>query len=711
MWKFGVAGLVWALVVPQLAFGQVARIDEIVVEETEEVRALQERRESPVAKTVITKKEMEELGGQTAADVLRRLPRLYFSGPPGTSKDVRQAGLDKEFQNGLINGNRPPGGGEKREIALDRIPVEMIERIEVFKNPTAAHDSDAIAGIVNVIIKQPPKTRTFSATVSGSYSDQADKLGNKVTLQYGDRTGPLSYTLGGSRSDEYRGIEKTVIDAGPKNEREETVEVVRTTSVGANLSLSAQLGERDRITFKPYLTDQSEKKNKTKDLFNLTTGALKNRDIEEEDKDQLLKSYGLEWEHRFAGGSALRLQGMHSTNEEDKFKAIEKFNAALNLQRTEFEKELKEDRERVLGADYKIPLSGPWDTEHLVSLGVKLRDKDRTVRKDKWQINAATGVVTDTTSPLDSYRMEERITGYYVMDEVALTDRFILTPGVRVEVTDGEYLTADGQRGTADDTDVNPSLHALYKIGRGYQLRGSYARTIGRPPFKDKVPIRSEKKDKIELGNPDLQAAISKNYEAAIEKFFGRGGLVAIGAFYKNIDGVIEKRQIGVDPGTGLPIEMPVNAGEATVKGLDFEVRTDLGFIALPNVTLNANYTLQDSEVKDPNTGATRRMKDHPQHLANLIARYTHRPLGFGASVGVNYIGKKVDETNPLTPTKEEKAFTTLDASITQKIYGGASLFASANNILNEKREKNDGLKKEIEEVGRMFYLGVRFDL
>lgn len=425
--KLLLMALLASLIPAPLLAAEVNRVGEIVVEESEEIRALQERRESAVSKTVITTKEMEELGGQTAADVLRRLPRLYFSGPPGTNKDVRQAGLDKEFQNVLINGNRPPGGGEKREIALDRIPVEMIERIEVLKNPTAAYDSDAVAGIVNIITKQPPKTRGLSASVSGSYSDQADKLGNKLTLQYGDRSGPLGYSLGGSRNDEYRGVGKTVIDAGAKNEREQTAEEVRTLTVGANLALGAQLGERNRLTFKPYLSDMSEKKDKRKDLYNLATGARKNRDVESEAKDQMLRSFGLEWDHRFTGGSTLRLHGMHSKNEEDKFKTIDKFNAALAFQRTEFEKEAKNDQERVLGADYKIALPGPWDTNHLLSLGVKLRDKDRRVRKDKWQINAA-GAFTDTTNPLDSYRVEETITAFYLMDEAAFTDNFILTP-------------------------------------------------------------------------------------------------------------------------------------------------------------------------------------------------------------------------------------------------------------------------------------------
>lgn len=655
---------------------EVPVVDRILIEETEEAKALTERKESSYAKTVITKKELEELGGQTAADVLRRLPRIFFSGPPATNKDVRMAGLDKEFQNVLINGNRPPGGGEKREFALDRIPVEDIERIEVLKNPTAAYDSDAIAGIVNIVLKEPPKTQSLSASVSLNYNDLADRFGEKAAASYGDKKGPLGFTIGGVRNREYRGKDKSATDTS-KNEREAETEIVRTTTTSANLRLSYEIGENDKITFSPYLTKQSEAKDKVKTVFNLATGAAKNRNNEKEDKDKVTA--------QFTG-------------------------AGLTFSKNVFENEVKTDRDMVLSADYKTLVSGPFNTEHVLSTGAKYRDKDRDVEKLVYEINSS-GAYKLNSTPDDSYSVREKITAFYVMDEASVSDKLVITPGLRVEITDGEYATSGGRQASGDFTDWNPSLHALYKLGGGLQARGSIARTIGRPPFKEKVPTRSVKADKVEEGNPDLSASKSINYEASVEKFVGKTGVVALGAFYKDIDGMIEKKEIGTDTLTGLPVVKPVNVSEAVVKGIEIEAKSGLGFVGLKDFTVNANYSLLDSEVIDPNTGIKRRAKDQPKSVANVVLRYENKGAGLSASVGVNYIGEKIDDSDPTKPRKVEQPFTQWDASFKKSPYKGASVFGSGVNLFAEKKEKSDGIKTELEEVGRTFLLGLRYDI
>ena len=689
---------------------EVPRTAEIVVEETEEVRAIQERRESSYAKTVITRKEMEELGGQSAADVLRRLPRIYFTGPPTKNKDVRMAGLDKEFQNVLIDGNRPPGGGEKREFALDRIPIELIERIEVLKNPTAAYDADAIGGIVNIILKEPLNARSlylFAGTSVGDLTN--DKFGSKLSANYGDSFGPLSYTIGGTRNDEHWQKEKTSQDLS-KNEREAEIERTRTLTSSLNLGLALQLGKDDRVTFKPFLSEQTETKFKEKPIRVLSTGAYKSKNEESERKEMLLQSYALAWEHRFLGGSSLKLQGLYSENEEKKDKTTAQFTGAtLGFAKNVFEVEDKDDSDILVAADLKMPLAGPFETEHVVSAGVKLRDKDREVTKQVREVGK-TGVSTVTSTPNDSYRVNETIGALYLMDEAALTERFILTPGMRVEMTDGEYTTSGGDSASGKYTDWNPSLHALYKLGWGVQLRGSLARTIARPAFKDKVPTRSVKKDKVEEGNPDLSAATSYNFEAGIEKYLGKSGVVAMNGFYKEIDDVIEKQRIGLDPVSGLPVERPVNAGEATVKGIDFEVKSGLDFIGLNDLSLTGTYTILSSEVRDVNTGVTRKLKDVPSDMGTVVLRYDNRKLGLAASLGMNYTGKKEDQTDP-AKLKKEDAFTQWDLSFTQRLMAGVSLYGSAVNFLNEKKRKVDGARTEVEEAGRTFYAGLRFEL
>ncbi|MBI4350026.1 MAG: TonB-dependent receptor [Elusimicrobia bacterium] len=685
---------------------EVSRVAEIVVEETEEIKALTERRESPHSKTVVTRAEIEELGGQSAADVLRRMPRIYFSGPPAVNKDIRQAGLDKEFQNVLINGNRPPGGGEKREFALDRIPVESIERIEILKNPTAEYDSDSIAGLVNVILRQPPSKARLSVSAGGSRNDLADKNGGKAALSYGNTAGALGFSAGASRSDDYRGKDKSVRDS-VKNEREAELETVRTLTSSLDLGFSWDPGRGTKLTLTPQLLGQREEKVKSRDVYNLLTGARKSRVLEDETKDMLFQSYGLGAERKFKGGSVLKAALLYSRNDEDKDKRSDNYNAALAFTKTAFETESKLDLETVASADYSLPLSGPAGGNHLLSGGFKRRDKDRVVSKYLYEVNAA-GVKSVKSTPNDSYVVDEEITAFYLMDQAELGDSLTLTPGLRVELTDGAYRTAAGTSAAGNFTDWNPSLHARLRLGRGWQARGSFARTIGRPAFKDKVPTRSEKPDKIEEGNPELKAAASLNYEAGLEKFLGKSGVLAAGVFYKDVRDIVEKQQVGTE--SGKPVVKPVNVSEAAVRGLELELKTGLGFIGLERFSLSSGYSLLDSAVKDPVTGQERKLKDQPDSIGSAILRYESVKGAFTASVGANYIGEKKDETDP-AKKKRERAFTQWDLSLKQRLFGGLSLYGSVTNIFNESKLKTEPGRRERESVGRTAFLWLRYEL
>jgi iron complex outermembrane receptor protein len=620
------------------------------------------------------------------------------------------AGLDKEFQGVLINGERPPGGGEKREFALDRIPIEQIDRIEILRNPTASHDSDAVAGIVNVILKAPPKSRTFSVSVAGSTFDLADRVGSKATLEYGDRTGPVGLSLAATHSDEYRPKRKQVEDLD-KGEGQSEREDVQTLGWTANPALELRLGERSRVLLRSFLNSAGEDKTKSVRLWTLSTGAAKSRNEEAEDKVQFLQTHAFEGVHRFARGTSVELRASYSRNVEEKDKRTAQYTgAALAFSKNVFEAEEKVDGDVVSSLDVKSPHAGPFDTGHVLSAGAKIRRKDRSVDKHVREVNAL-GVERITSTPNDSYRVDETVTAVYLMDEASLADWAVLTPGLRMERTSGGYATAGGTEASDAFTDWNPSIHAQLKLGRLLQLRGSMARTIARPEFKAKVPTRVVKSDKIEEGNPDLRATSSLNYEAALEAYLGAGGVFSVGGFYKDVSDVVEKMETGIDGVSGLPVVKPVNAGDAIVRGVDAELKSDLRLAGLPEVTVIAAGSLLDSSVTDPTSGETRRLKDQPRTLARLLLRYEGRRNGLSAAIGVNRVGEKVDDSDPLKPRKVEEAFTQVDLSVSAELGKGARIFASAVNVLGEDRDVRQGGRTEREEVGRSFFAGVRADL
>ncbi|WP_214072827.1 TonB-dependent receptor [Mucilaginibacter sp. dw_454] len=75
-------------------------------------------------------------------------------------------GMEKRYTYTLINGFKIPSPDNKnRYIPLDIFPADIIDRLEVYKSLTPSMEGDAIAGGINLVLKQAPDDFTVSANV------------------------------------------------------------------------------------------------------------------------------------------------------------------------------------------------------------------------------------------------------------------------------------------------------------------------------------------------------------------------------------------------------------------------------------------------------------------------------------------------------------------------------------------------------------------
>ncbi|MCD8482985.1 MAG: TonB-dependent receptor [Verrucomicrobia bacterium] len=160
---------------------------------------------------------------------------------------------------------------------------------------------------------------------------------------------------------------------------------------------------------------------------------------------------------------------------------------------------------------------------------------------------------------------------------------------------------AQRQTSKSSYDDFYPSLHFTYEVNERLQARLAYARTLGRPDISDLAPgirfTNSREEDEtgeerfvIEAFNPNLTAYSGDNFDISLEYYFDTGGLISVGAFYKQIKGFIDNEtvlltqdladQLGIDAifvQQGWLMRRPVNAGDVTIKGLEFAFVQDLG--------------------------------------------------------------------------------------------------------------------------------------
>jgi TonB-dependent receptor len=153
--------------------------------------------------SVATRDSIGQFPDQNVAESVRRLPGVNVLNDQGEGRFVAVRGLDPNLNSASIDGVRTPSPeSDVRSVALDVIPSELIDSIEVKKSLTPDMDADTIGASIqiNTTSSLTRKKPFYSARLEGSYNDLngqwSPKAGvdfsTKITEQLGV-AGGLSY--------------------------------------------------------------------------------------------------------------------------------------------------------------------------------------------------------------------------------------------------------------------------------------------------------------------------------------------------------------------------------------------------------------------------------------------------------------------------------------------------------------------------------------
>jgi iron complex outermembrane receptor protein len=160
--------------------------------------------DSPVPIDVISAKELQATGRTGLKEILGNIvpslemPALGGGGTSASVKPISIRGLSGDYVLVLVNGKRRHTtslinnlsriSGGSTPVDLDLIPTNAIGHIEVLRDGAAAqYGSDAISGVINIILDDAPKGGEFSITGGQQYSKGAPLY--QTDLSYGTALG------------------------------------------------------------------------------------------------------------------------------------------------------------------------------------------------------------------------------------------------------------------------------------------------------------------------------------------------------------------------------------------------------------------------------------------------------------------------------------------------------------------------------------------
>src|SRR5262249_17247981 len=125
----------------------------------------------------------------SVGDQLARVPGVAFTSDIGEHDSPQMRGLAEGYTQVLVNGRPIPGAGNDRTVFVDRIPAEIIDRVEIVRSPGADIDSQGVGGTINIILKDgfslPPGV---IVRAGGIYDIDNEELNEFGALSFSGRT-------------------------------------------------------------------------------------------------------------------------------------------------------------------------------------------------------------------------------------------------------------------------------------------------------------------------------------------------------------------------------------------------------------------------------------------------------------------------------------------------------------------------------------------
>lgn len=629
---------------PALAFAQAAtapaaaasappaRLEEVRIEGRRN-DPTETRRQSSAAKIVIGREEIEQYGDSSLGDVIRRLPGVTQGGRPGRGGELRMRGMGGGYTQILIDGERAPPG-----FSIDQLSPDMVERIELLRAPTAETGARAIAGTLNIVLREPLRQRSdelrpaltaergrvspqFSATRNGRFGEGHSYVLTLNASETRQRTDTLTRT--------------TYTDAGAAGPALDQQGADTTLSLRRNLNLSSRvqwrLGPGEQFMLQPFVLHSESASRGSGHLVALgdTPSAPYATRSSSGDSDLDIARLNLQLMKRLGADTRIELRGglgrfaLDAQSAQDEAAADGSPVLAQRGDTTIRDRSwsLSGKLLHQLGAGHS--LVGGWELEN--------------VRRTETSATLIGGVLQEGATGTDLLARTRRH-ALYLQDEWDPAPDWSAYLGLRSENI--RTLSTSGAAPVDNrSTVVSPLAHVVWRFAapKRDQLRLSLTQSYRAPSLQNlialpalntlyPVPGGNVASAPDRAGNPALLPELAQGIDFAFERYLNAGGVLSANLFVRRIHDLIRNVTALEDVAwADQPrwVSRPRNLGDATTQGLEFDAKFRLSELRedLPPLSLRLNLSLYRSRV-DSVPGPDNRIDQQPQATGNFGADY-----------------------------------------------------------------------------------------
>ena len=520
----------------------------------------QSRQLSTAAKMVFGREELDRNGDSSVGEILKRLPGVTMGGPPGRGGGggVRMRGLGNGYTQMLVNGERPPAG-----FSLESLAPDQVERIEVMRGPVAEHSTQAVAGTINIVLREGYQQKDVQLKLSDSIEQGRHTPNVSLTAPF--KAGALSVLMNGSltsgkqadQSVTYN--EDTVVNGTAEDgtvalrQRVDAVSERTTRSINMAPRLSYRFDNGDTLNFQPFIMANRSDGDSTSTLvqpigvrapeYALAQGTSDSRST-------FYRGFG-NWLHKLDAGARIDVKfGFGGGSSDNDAERLQYDGAGVLRQRVR-----DTDSARQHGISTGGKYTAPMGKGHLLEAGWDIE----AMHRGQTGVSLVNGVAQFPESGENMTAAMRRLAGF-VQDEWDIKPQWSVYLGLRWEGirTRSDTRNADGSEIENTSSVWSPVLHGVWRIP-GHdkdQIRASLTQSYKAPQLNDliAVPTYSQLNSATRpdrTGNPNLKPELAKGLDLAYEHYLGKSGILSVSAFYRDIDNLMRRELTLRDTASG----------------------------------------------------------------------------------------------------------------------------------------------------------------
>ncbi len=637
-------------------------LDAVVVTAT---RTENEVKNVPASTQVITAEDIKKSGAHDLRMVLQDYANIFQkSRTRGGGHDVIIRGMDTDKSLIMINGrrvsNEADSSGLGNAMALDRINLSNVEKIEVVKGPSSAlYGSEAMGGVINIITKP-----SSELSLSTGLEHTSDDTSHWWHVDSG-RMGKFSATFDVRFNKINRSMEET--DTSSNNYG---------TAQTYNGSLNYYFNDNNYLNV--YMDYYSQHlKNDT------GTPALKSKPVPmgtmilngqvmldgSGSRDYKQKNYGISWNAK-TERNQWQLQAYASRfdwSDRSNTKVLQAIPGSDPMSQRAY---VSYVNSQLNTSDFNIDSNKMWAIEGRDTM--TLNDHHRLTFGGEYVRNTirGTGLGANGDSPysitengVTKTGTEKELTTYsfYVQDEMTYGKWFIV-PAVRYD------------HNSFYGSHTSPKLGITYNATDHFRVKANYGKGFKAPSvmqlFYD-LDRRMGSSNVHLIGNPNLKPEQSTSWDLGVEAEFGKG-YGSLTYFDNDVDNLITSKFLYIE-GNGHNLYQYTNANTARIKG----VENTLGYRFNDVLDFKVNSTWLSAKDTTNHTDLTQRAK-----LTQIYALTydDHKDKGWTAR-----LWDQLDYKYLSAVTNEKKSYHLLNFTLTRKINKDTRVYGSVMNIFDKE--------------------------